>query len=160
MIKQNKILSAYAIERGGVLAGAAKCAMGNKLGVDFTETNLQELTKKYYGAIMVEAESINDGDFKLIGKVSGIPMVTIGGENIIMDDIAKAFTGALESVYPTHAKAEGIMATNIYTKKDIYVCKHKFAQPMVTIPVFRVLTVNTILQKLLKELGHRLMYLL
>ena len=82
MIEDRAVLSAYAVERGGMLAGAAKCAFGNGLGVKLFPQELSGLTCKAYGAVLVEAADIADADFTLVGEIREEPFIEALGESI------------------------------------------------------------------------------
>ncbi len=55
-----------------------------------------------------------------------------------MEEALDAWTGTLEKVFPTRARQinKDWSADRTLSTKDIYVCKHKIAQPTVFIPVF------------------------
>ncbi|MEG2956791.1 MAG: phosphoribosylformylglycinamidine synthase [Christensenellaceae bacterium] len=136
MIVDKVIVSAYAVSRGGILAAAAKCAMGNNLGVKLFKNHLSKLTQKNYGAILVEAADITDNDFVLQGEIREEPTLEFCGEKVELEEAVNAYTGTLEGVYATKTADSGEIKTPLYKKKNIMVCKYKTAIPRVVIPVF------------------------
>ncbi|WP_353422991.1 phosphoribosylformylglycinamidine synthase [Christensenella massiliensis] len=136
MIEDRAVLSAYAVERGGMLAGAAKCAFGNGLGVKLFPQELSGLTCKAYGAVLVEAADIADADFTLVGEIREEPFIEALGESIPLSRALEAYTGTLESVFPTKTADSGRVDTPVCQKKNIFISKYKTAVPRVVIPVF------------------------
>lgn len=136
MIQDKAVVSAYAVERGGMLAGAAKCAFGNGLGVKLFPQDISELTRKMYGAVLVEAADIADPDFTLVGEIREEPFIEAMGESVPLARALEAYTSTLEPVFPTKTADGGRVDTPIYQKKDIFVSKYKTAIPRVVIPVF------------------------
>ncbi len=136
MIADGGVCSAYAVDRGGLLAGAAKCAFGNGIGVKLFSQDMEELTQKAYGAILVEAPDLADADFKLVGELREEPFIEACGESIPLSAALEAYTGTLESVFPTQTQERGAADAPIYKKKNVFASKYKTAIPRVVIPVF------------------------
>ncbi|BDF59784.1 phosphoribosylformylglycinamidine synthase [Christensenellaceae bacterium] len=136
MIQDKVVVSAYAVTRGGVLAGAAKCAFGNNLGVKLFSQHLERMTEKRYGAILVESPCIHDEDFEIKGEIREEPFLELMGETISLEDALKAYTQPLESVFATRTEDKGEVRTPLYKKKNIVVSRYKTAIPRVVIPVF------------------------
>lgn len=132
---EGKIVSAFAVDRGGILTAAAQCAMGNGLGVKITCTDKKLLTRKLYGGILAEAKE-NPADFTEIGELISEPAFYAADEKVTMQEMLRAFTGTLEGVFPTRTKESEMPPTNLYAQKRIYTCKNKVARPRVVIPVF------------------------
>ncbi len=60
-----------------------------------------------------------------------------------MEEALSAWTGTLESVFPTRVSQDKeTLDTGLYETKNIYVCKNKVAKPTVFIPVFPARTVS------------------
>ncbi|MEI6101496.1 MAG: phosphoribosylformylglycinamidine synthase, partial [Eubacteriales bacterium] len=136
LIADKKIASAFAVDRGGLLAGIAQCALGNGIGVRITSTDRELLTQKLYGGIFVEAAGLDSPDFLKIGELTEESALSIENEQITLKDIAAAYTGTLEGVFPTQTREPELTETSLYTKKNVIVCKNKIAKPRVIIPVF------------------------
>jgi phosphoribosylformylglycinamidine synthase len=136
MAGQNKIRSAWAVDRGGVLAGAAVCALGNGLGAKITCKDQKLLTQKLYGSLLVEAENLDHPDFTEIGEVTAEPALSVLSENILLSEILSAFEGTLEGVFPTRTFEPPMPETEIFTEKTVYHCRNKVAKPKILIPVF------------------------
>jgi phosphoribosylformylglycinamidine synthase len=142
MMKQGKVKSAYAIGYGGALEAVAKMAFGNQLGVKFDQgIGMQQLLEKAYGTLILEVEPQTANNFGIpilvVGTVEEAPEFVFAKETVSMKDALAAWTGRLESVYPTKTDIEEKeIQTPLYTDGKIYVAKHKVARPKVFIPVF------------------------
>ncbi|MEA4853208.1 MAG: phosphoribosylformylglycinamidine synthase [Christensenella sp.] len=136
LIEDKVVISAYAVTRGGILAGAAKCALGNNLGVKLFAQDMDHLIEKNYGSILVEAAHISDPDFTLEGEIREEPYIEVLGETIPLEEAQQAYTGTLEKVFPTKTADSGIVETPLYKKKSAIVARYRTAIPRVVIPVF------------------------
>ena len=135
-------LSSYAVGFGGVLEAVSKMAFGNKLGVTLDSAySVEDLTKKCYGAILLEmpAEAVDKITcaYKVVGEVNDSKTFTYGDTVIPMEEALEAWTGKLEKVFPTSSNVEQKEVKNsLYDTKTVYVAKNKVAKPKVFIPVF------------------------
>jgi phosphoribosylformylglycinamidine synthase len=142
MIQRKIIVSAYAIELGGICEAVSKMAFGNKLGVVLRDDLMtDELFMKDYGSIIAEidADSFDkiSAEYSLIGQITEQPIFVAGAIKISMDEALTSWTKKLESVYPTRSGVMNTPLENVlHDEKNIYVCKHKTARPKVFIPVF------------------------
>lgn len=149
--RDNKILSAYALDSKGLAAAAAKMAFGNKLGVSIRGCLAAEaLFAPGFGNLLAEV-SPEDTDFvkaaleaeglreyvSIVGSVLGEPVLAHGSTQIPLAEALAAWTGTLEGVFPTRASEDTKeLPLALYDTKEIYLCKHKIAKPTVFIPVF------------------------
>lgn len=151
LIQNGSIVSAYALDGKGLAAAVSKMAFGNKLGItlkgDISENLLfapgfgnliaeipagktQEVQKAFEEAGIIGAQSI-------IGEVNDAQVFICGAMKITMEEAIAAWTSPLEKVFPTRAaSAKEEVKTAVYQTENVYVCKHKAAQPTVFIPVF------------------------
>ncbi len=135
-------LSSYAVGFGGVLEAVSKMAFGNKLGVTLDSAySVEDLTKKCYGAILLEmpAEAVDKITcaYKVVGEVNDSKNFTYGDTVIPMEEALEAWTGKLEKVFPTSSNVEQKEVKNsLYDTKTVYVAKNKVAKPKVFVPVF------------------------
>lgn len=139
LIDEGKIVSAYAVERGGILAAAVKMAMGNEYGVDFGDNvAIKFLTKKKYGTLVIETPyEMPDGcGFTLLGKVIKEPVIKLGREEVSLKECMKAYNSPLEKIFPTKAAYGEMHDMPLYTKRSANSPTFKYVRPRVTIPVF------------------------
>ena len=143
-IHSGKIVSAYALDRHGIVAAVSKMAFGNRMGVTL-EHNVDErdLFAPAFGDIIAEVPADKVGElsitYMVIGEVTEEPVLAYKDVKITITDAEEAWKGTLEKVFPTNSGAEGQdekVETGVYETSDIYICNHKIAQPTVFIPVF------------------------
>ena len=141
-MEAGNVISAYAVEAGGIAEAVSKMAFGNKLGVKI-EHNVdpRDFFVPAWGDIVCEVPDGKLGNlgitYTVIGEVTDKAAFEYGNVSISMDEALHAWTKTLEDVFPTESKVEQKpVRTDIYNTDHVYVCKHKVAQPTVFIPVF------------------------
>ncbi len=142
-IRAGRIVSAYALDRHGVVAAVSKMAFGNHLGVKI-EHNMDErdLFAPAFGDIIAEVKDGEVGNLQItytvIGEVTDRDGFEYGSAHIGMDEALAAWTGKLESVFATKSpeSTETPVEEKLYNASDIHICSHKIGQPTVFIPVF------------------------
>lgn len=142
-IHSHKIVSAYALDRHGVIAAVSKMAFGNALGLKI-EHNMDpgELFAPAFGDIVAEVPADKVGElsitYTVIGEVTADKTFNYGNTSLSLEEALKAWTGTLEEVFPTKSAAvcEASLDEKLYDTKEIHICSHKIAQPTVFIPVF------------------------
>ncbi|MBR5407948.1 MAG: phosphoribosylformylglycinamidine synthase subunit PurQ, partial [Lachnospiraceae bacterium] len=141
-IKNNNIVSAYAIDGKGVIAALSRMAFGNGLGIKLNnDIDLNILFGAGFGSIVAEVAADRadklEGDYIIIGKVTDEPVFTYGDVSITEAEALAAWKAPLEKVFPTKAvKDDKVIETKLYMSDNVYICKHKVAKPTVFIPVF------------------------
>lgn len=95
LIPQNKILSAYALGRGGIAAAIVKMALGNRIGAKIDHESAYDYI---YGAIIVESE--HELPFVKIGRTNSESNVQIGTDIFELETASKIFSGIMEDIYP------------------------------------------------------------
>ncbi|MCR4748671.1 MAG: phosphoribosylformylglycinamidine synthase subunit PurQ, partial [Lachnospiraceae bacterium] len=139
--QEGVIVSAYALDRYGVMAGAAKMAFGNSLGVIFeSDLDPAELFEPAMGDILAEvnAESLSSIDIEhtVVGEVTADGKFVYKDSSVSQDEALKAWKNTLEKVFPTKAvKDTDKVDMPLYKADSIYICKNKVAKPNVFIPV-------------------------
>jgi len=140
LAKNNHILSAWAVGRGGIFEGVCKMAFGNKVGVDLYVTDIKRLFTTRYGAIIVETR--NDiKSAELLGFTNPIPEIKVGGEAISLNTLINTWEAPLEGVFPIHSKEQTerkneSVPSFSYTHRQPFYPLIKTAKPKVLIPVF------------------------
>ena len=141
-MQAGRIISAYALERHGIAAAAAKMAFGNRLGVKIEhDLDPRDFFSPAYGDLLVEVKDGQVGNlvstYRVIGEVTDDNTFSYGNARISLDDMLGAWTRTLEKVFRTHAGVDAPIDADrgIYHTDSIYVCKNKIAKPHVFIPV-------------------------
>ncbi len=132
LIKNKKIFSAYAVERGGALAAIAKMALGNGIGAHLSGSDIDDLTDKAYGDMILEGKGL---PFERIGKtVRG--SISFGKESVALTELRASFIKPLISVYPVDKIQTGSIPCKLYESKNIYTYTGTRIRPRIVIPVF------------------------
>lgn len=142
-IRAGRIVSAYALDRHGVIAAVSKMAFGNRKGVKI-EHNMdpRDLFAPAFGDIIAEVEDGQVGNLQItytvIGEVTDRDCFEYGNVQISMDEALEAWTGTLEKVFATKSEenSDSPVEEKLYDTSDIHICSHKIGQPTVFIPVF------------------------
>ena len=142
-IREGRIISAYALDRHGVISAVSKMAFGNGMGVKI-EHNMDpsDLFAPAFGDIIAEVPDGEVGNLRItytvIGEVTDRAKFEYGNVEIGLDEAEKAWTGTLESVFATKSAADSDeqIEEKLYNASNIHICSHKIGQPTVFIPVF------------------------
>ena len=142
-IHNGKIVSAYALDRHGVIAAVSKMAFGNGMGVKIEHSmDARELFAPAFGDIVAEVPADKVGElsisYTVIGEVTDDAKFAFGDTEITLKEAEDAWTGTLEQVFRTVSDeaSDEKVESPLYDTKDIIICGHKIAQPTVFIPVF------------------------
>ncbi len=142
-IHNGKIVSAYALDRHGVIAAVSKMAFGNGMGVKIEHSmDARELFAPAFGDIVAEVPADKVGElsisYTVIGEVTDDAKFAFGNTEITLKEAEDAWTGTLEQVFRTVSDeaSDEKVESPLYDTKDIAICGHKIAQPTVFIPVF------------------------
>ena len=142
-IHNGKIVSAYALDRHGVIVAVSKMAFGNGMGVKIEHSmDARELFAPAFGDIVAEVPADKVGElsisYTVIGEVTDDAKFAFGNTEITLKEAEDAWTGTLEQVFRTVSDeaSDEKVESPLYDTKDIVICGHKIAQPTVFIPVF------------------------
>ena len=142
-IQKGNIVSAYVLDRHGVIPAVSKMAFGNGLGVKLdTEVPAGKLFAPAFGELVAEVPADKVAELaveaEVIGEVTEAQEFAYGDAVITLEEAEKSWTSTLEEVFRTvsdeHSEKE--VASPLYDTKDIYICNHKIAQPRVFVPIF------------------------
>lgn len=143
-IRAGRIVSAYALDRHGVIAAVSKMAFGNRMGVKIEHNvDARDLFAPAFGDLVAEvpAEKVSELaiTYTVIGEVTQDASFAYGNVEISISEAEEAWKGTLEKVFPTNSGAAGqdeAVDRGLYETSDVHICTHKIAQPTVFIPVF------------------------
>ena len=141
-IRAGRVISAYAVEAGGIAEAVSKMAFGNHLGVKI-EHNLdpRDFFAPGWGNLVCEVPDGKVGElactYTVIGEVTDRAAFEYGSVSISLDEALNAWNAPLEKVFPTVSGVKDEVLENRLFKADkVYVCSHKIGTPNVFIPVF------------------------
>ena len=156
-VHTGKVLSAYVLDRHGVVPAVSKMAFGNSMGVKLSdEIPAGQLFAPAFTDIVAEVEAgkIDELGFEYveIGEVTAEPNFVYGNTVITIKEAVDAWKETLERVFKTVSGEETGSAVpevgeekssdgklgedGLFRASKVYVCEHKIAQPTVFIPVF------------------------
>ena len=143
-IRSGKIVSAYALDRHGIVSAVSKMAFGNRMGVTICDSvDAKDLFAPAFGDIIAEvpADKVDTLTipYTVIGEVNADAVFAYKDVKLTEADAEAAWKEPLEKVFPTNSGAEGqeeTVKSDVYKASDIHICTHKIAQPTVFIPVF------------------------
>lgn len=131
-MEDGSIISACAVERGGVLAAVSKMAFGNNIGAKIEKGSLDEMFGKAYGDIIIEGCGV---DFECIGTTGG-DSIEFGGESVSLSKLRGVYESALSGVYPPRNKPTGSAPDKLFYAKDVHIYSREKVRPRVIIPAF------------------------
>ena len=135
LCQSGKVLSAWAVDGGGIAESVMKMSFGNNIG--FKGANDAALNYgAAYGEIIAELSEEVEGA-ELIGWTTEEAAVSYGNETVSIAELFALNNGVLENVYPTQTKEtdKAIPAfSSVFT--DRVAPAVKVAKPKVLIPVF------------------------
>ena len=143
-IRSGKIVSAYALDRHGIVSAVSKMAFGNRMGVTICDSvDAKDLFAPAFGDIIAEvpADKVDalTIPYTVIGEVNADAVFAYKEVKLTEADAEAAWKEPLEKVFPTNSGAEGqeeAVKSDVYKASYIHICTHKIAQPTVFIPVF------------------------
>ena len=155
-MQAGRVISAYALDRHGLAAAAAKMAFGNAMGVKIEhDLDPRDFFAPGFGDLVLEVPDGKVGElsitYRVIGEVTGDGQLSYGNVQIPLDEALGAWKSTLEKVFKTESgeigdgpigyigkaqDSEGEIKDGLYKASKVYICKNKVAKPRVFIPVF------------------------
>jgi len=146
LISDKAVVSAYALDSKGLAVAVAKMGMGCGLGAKIeSSVSDKEVFGNGLGNIVAEIPAdkisavsalLGADEYSIVGEViaSGFEYADA---KVSYDDLKKAWTGTLESVFHSVSSDEkDKVEIPEFKASEVYVCKNKVAKPTVFIPVF------------------------
>jgi phosphoribosylformylglycinamidine synthase len=132
LIRNGKVVSAFAVSSGGLIEAVAKMCFGNEIGFEFSQ-----MRDSFYGDIVVEFLGDVDEHFEVIGKTITEKVLRFAGENINLDVALGAYQSTLEPIFKTKT-VENANCKQVPTvsKSRLTVANTKQRVAKVVIPVF------------------------
>ena len=137
--EKGHVLSATSLKSGGICEALIHCTLGNAIGVELNDMDLDELLAPKYGSVLLEVtDDVDCSDLLLIpvGKTIEDRVVRYKEEEISLVDIVEAYLTTMNSIYPPFLPSEPDSALCPTWDKQIYVHSDRKVKPKVLIPVF------------------------
>ncbi|MBE6931441.1 MAG: phosphoribosylformylglycinamidine synthase [Ruminococcaceae bacterium] len=134
LAREGKILSARALERGGIAEAIFKACVGNTVGFEAKSDLFAAFNP---GSILVEAAcAIDNADF--IGSTACEAAISYENEKLCLDELTKTWEAPLAKVFPVRAGIEitDKVAPINYAERSIAKPAILSAKPRAVIPVF------------------------
>ncbi len=135
-ISEGRVLSAFALGRGGLYEALPKMCAGNGIGFEMdASVDAWEFGKANCGAIVVESAEALPGAV-VLGRTIAQPEIRIGKLGTVkLDGVISAWQSTLEKVFPTKAPVEGLIETVSYAERNT-ARPLSGIKPTAVIPVF------------------------
>ncbi len=137
-IVAKQVVAAKTVTFGGIGCAVTKMALGNSIGVNFTEEF--NLVQPLVGDMVLEVKDLSalEGiEYKVLGNTAIEESITFAnGEVATLAECMTAFTQPLESVFKSTIDGEGAVETISYTNGPIIKASKEIIKPKVFIPVF------------------------
>ena len=132
----------HTLAEGGIAVGISKMAFGNKIGAELTLAEDALFTEGYFNFILeVKAGATLPAELNAekIGQTTAAQNITVAGETLAIDTLIAAWTGTLESTYPSntevaHSELETFTYDGPVASKSANIVTG--AKPKVIIPCF------------------------
>ncbi len=137
LMRSGKVVSAYTPGLGGIAEAVMKMSFGNGLGFKYEDyLSVAKLFDYSYGAFLLEVtEEIDDGI--LVGTVTDDNKITLGSENVDINELLGIYEDKLESVYSCNIADLKTPMQNFEFKAESYPAPAiKVPKPKVLIPAF------------------------
>lgn len=144
---EGAINAMHSLAEGGVAVGLAKMSFGNKIGAEISLDEEQLFCESYFNFLIeVKADEILPAalNAEKIGHTTSVASLSVNGESLAIDSLIAAWTGTLESTYPSNTEvAHDELETFSYTTEtqktsgsNDWKIGNSEAKPRVIIPVF------------------------
>ncbi|MGP1570259.1 MAG: phosphoribosylformylglycinamidine synthase, partial [Eubacteriales bacterium] len=137
MMREGKILSAYALGANSVAEAVFKMAIGNGFGFKFSEKlSVIDIFKKNFASFVVElSNDIETGT--ILGTITDEKTFTHKNETVKLNDLLDIYENKLEPVYNCNIVQNGkLLQTAGFNIKNFSTSTFKTAKPKVLIPIF------------------------
>jgi len=144
LIKAKKVLSAYALDGGGLAPAIAKMAFGNRIGFEFqSPENKEEWFMPDFGSIILEidAEKFDIKDFEgmsweMLGKTVEDKHIAIGEMKLALEELQKNWLEPLSGIFPVKEDLSGEPMQIEHKKASPKKTLISLPKPRILIPVF------------------------
>jgi phosphoribosylformylglycinamidine synthase len=134
LIQDGKIVSAYTISEGGMLASLAKMSFGSRIGFKLKGVSHQELFARNIGSIVVEMTDAEG--FNVIGETTDSYEINIDGDVISLEEVESNWNSTLTDVFPIKEDITGSVEAITYKTSRQVKAKKIYDKPKVVIPAF------------------------
>ncbi len=141
LVMNKKVLAVSVVKPGGISETITKMCMGNKIGFEFTNNDI-ELFSPMYGSFIIELkEEVNEPKLVNLGNTTSQKQIVVKGNTLDLEELIEIWKAPLEKVFPTKAESafteiENVLDVGASIARPNIVAHTKFAKPRVYIPTF------------------------
>ena len=141
LVMNKKVLAVSVVKPGGISETITKMCMGNKIGFEFTNNDI-ELFSPMYGSFIIELkEEVNEPKLVNLGNTTSQKQIVVKGNTLDLEELIEIWQAPLEKVFPTKAESafteiENVLDVGASIARPNIVAHTKFAKPRVYIPTF------------------------
>jgi len=144
LIKNKKVVSAFAIDGGGLAPAIAKMAFGNRIGFEFTSpNNKNEWFMPDFGSILLEMD-VKSFDIKdlqalsweMLGRTLEEESIIIGDTVLTLEEMQKSWLEPLNDIFPVKEDLAGQAMKISYQGPLPRKALISVPKPRILIPVF------------------------
>ncbi|MBN1777277.1 MAG: phosphoribosylformylglycinamidine synthase [Clostridiales bacterium] len=135
LIRDKRVVSAWAVGFGGAAEGLFKMAIGNRIGVKVDETFDRDLFTQEIGSIIIELAGGTAAVGERLGVTTEAFMLAYQGETHDLNALMEAYESKLEPVFPFRGAGE--IVEDAAFSADIWAAPAiRCARPRAVIPTF------------------------
>ena len=137
LMREGKILSAYALGANSVAEAVFKMAIGNGFGFKFADNlGIQEIFEPRYASFVVElADGVEIGE--ICGIITEEKCITHKEDSIVLEKLLDIYENKLEPIYICNVKQKGpLQEVRDFSTSALKTSAFSIAKPTVLIPVF------------------------
>ena len=137
LMREGKILSAYALGANSVAEAVFKMAIGNGFGFKFADNlGIQEIFEPRYASFVVElADGVEIGE--ICGIITEEKCITHKEDSIVLEKLLDIYENKLEPIYSCNVKQSGaLQEVRDFNTSSLKTSAFSIAKPTVLIPVF------------------------
>lgn len=137
LMREGKILSAYALGANSVAEAVFKMAIGNGFGFKFADNlDIQEIFEPRYASFVVElADGVEIGE--ICGIITEEKCITHKEDSIVLEKLLDIYENKLEPIYSCNVKQSGaLQEVRDFNTSSLKTSAFSIAKPTVLIPVF------------------------
>ncbi len=136
LIRSGKAKAVYTPGLGGIGEAVMKMCFGNGLGFKYADgVTVKDIFYYNYGTFLLEVTEDVDGAW-VIGEVTSDGKLTLGDEQIALNELLGIYEDKLESVYSCNIKQDSKVENFNYSVNEWKAPAIKVARPKVLIPAF------------------------
>ena len=135
-IEAGRVVSAWALQQGGVAEALAKMSFGNRIGCEVA-MDAAELFDYKYGSFVIESKEELEGEgLRLLGRTVEAEVVKINETELAIEALQRANSERFATIYPDKGENKAPMMELAHEKRTFTYPGEAVQTPVVYLPVF------------------------